>query len=526
MPCSHRGPWTAPSAQTPSARAARRAALLITLAVVGGFGPAARAAPPADSAEGPAAAERPNIVLVLADDLGYGDLGCYGGQTIRTPRLDRLAREGTRFTDFYVAQAVCTASRAALLTGCYPTRVSLFGALNHESNVGIAAAERLLPELLHQAGYATAIYGKWHLGHRPPFLPTRHGFDEFAGLPYSNDNGPLHPTMRGLPPLPWYEQEQVVSHDPDQSQFTRQLTDRAIAFMERHRERPFFIYLPHIMPHVPIFASEAFRGRSPHGPYADVVEELDQHVGRLVDAIDRLGLGERTLVIFASDNGPFLSYGNHAGSAGPLREGKLTTFEGGVRVPCLMRWTGTIPAGGTCRELAATIDLLPTLARWAGAELPALPIDGRDMRPLILGTPGAKSPHEAYLIYAGDELQAVRSGRWKLHLKHSYLSVHGPPGRDGKPARHGQMAPLAMSNSGLAGIASRHGYTIREQPLALFDLQADVGETRNVAAQHLDVVARLQAVVERARRALGDSLTGVKGSEVRPSGSVAATSPE
>src|SRR5689334_870023 len=290
----------------------------------------------------------PNIVLLFTDDQGYGDVGCFGATKFKTPNLDRMATEGTRFTSFYVAQPVCTASRAALMTGSYSNRVSLFGALNHESNVGIADSEWLLPEMLKAQNYATAIFGKWHLGHRQKFLPTHHGFDEFLGIPYSNDNGPLHPVVHTIPSLPLIDGDKTVELDPDQSQFTRRLTDRAVQFIERNKDRPFLLYVPYIMPHVPIFVSEKFRGQSGAGLYGDVIEELDSGIGEVLAAIKKNGLDDRTLVIFCSDNGPFLSYGNHAGSAGPLREGKLTTFEGGVRVPCIMRWPGQIPTGRTC----------------------------------------------------------------------------------------------------------------------------------------------------------------------------------
>ncbi|HKB38711.1 MAG TPA: sulfatase, partial [Gemmataceae bacterium] len=289
------------------------------------------------------AAERPNVVLILADDQGYGDLGCYGAKDLRTPNLDRLAAEGTRFTNFYVAQPVCTASRAALLTGCYPNRVRMAGALNHTSPTGIHPQETLLSELFKKQGYATAIYGKWHLGMHGPFLPTRRGFDEFFGLPYSNDNGPLHPVTKGIPALPFYENDRVAATDPDQSQFTKEFTGRAIRFIEKNKERPFFVYVPHVMPHVPIFASEKFKGTSQRGLYGDVIEELDSSVGEIMATLKKHNLDEKTLVIYASDNGPFLSYGEHAGSAGNLREGKLTTFEGGVRVPGIMRWPGQVP---------------------------------------------------------------------------------------------------------------------------------------------------------------------------------------
>jgi arylsulfatase len=326
-------------------------------------------------------ARAPNVVLIVADDLGYSDVGCYGAKDIRTPNLDRLAREGTRFTSFCVAQPVCTASRAALLSGCYPNRIGMAGALNHASTTGIHPDEVLLPELCKARGYATALYGKWHLGTRPVFFPTRSGFDVWAGLPYSNDNGPLHPTVGGIPPLPLYEDDRVVETDPDQSQFTRLFTEKAVGFIRAHRARPFFLYVPHVMPHVPIFASETFKGRSGRGLYGDVVEELDWSVGRIVAALADAGVGDDTLVLFLSDNGPFLSYGAHARSAGPFREGKLTTFEGGVRVPFLARWPGKVPAGRVCDELITGLDLLPTIVRLIGAELPKRTMDGRDYAP-------------------------------------------------------------------------------------------------------------------------------------------------
>jgi N-acyl-D-aspartate/D-glutamate deacylase/arylsulfatase A-like enzyme len=472
----------------------------------------------------------PNIVLIYADDLGFSDLGCYGAEGIKTPHIDRLAAEGTRFTSFYVAQPVCTASRAALMSGCYSNRISLFGALNHQSNVGIPESELLLPEICKSRGYATAIFGKWHLGHREKFLPLNHGFDEFLGLPYSNDNGPLHPIVRDIPSLPLIEGNKTAELDPDQSQFTRRFTERAVEFIERNKERPFFLYVPHVMPHVPIFASERFRGRSKAGLYGDVIEELDWSVGEILAAIQRCELDARTLIIFASDNGPFLSYGNHAGTARPLREGKLTTFEGGVRVPCLMRWPSKVPAGRTTNELAATIDLVPTIARLTGhgsrlaprddsisrSEMPT--IDGVDIWPLISGE--GKSPRETFYYYAGDELQAVRSGAWKLHLPHEYLTPAQPPGKDGKPANFANLKPESMQQSGLRGIASRHGYLVKKIELSLFNLDEDVSESRNVAEQHPQIVEQLQKLAEQARAELGDSLTKRTGDGVRPCGSV------
>jgi arylsulfatase A-like enzyme len=472
-------------------------------------------------AGGPRRDERPpNIVIILTDDQGYTDVGCFGAKDLKTPNLDRMAAEGVRLTDFYVSQAVCTASRAALMTGCYPNRVGLQGALNHESRVGISDGEVLLPQLCRSRGYATGIFGKWHLGCFPPFLPTRHGFDEWSGIPYSNDNGPLHPTVRGLPPLPLYENETVVERDPDQRLFTRRITDRAVRFIERNRERPFFLYVPHIMPHIPIHASDAFRGRSARGLYGDVIEELDGSVGEILSALKSNGVDDRTLVVFFSDNGPNLSYGSHGGDSTPFREGKLTTFEGGVRSPFIARWPGVISAGRISREPAMEIDLLPTMARLAGAPRPDHAIDGLDIFPMLTGD--SKSPHEALFFYGGEELQAVRSGGWKLHVAHEYLTVAGPTRTDGKPANFENMKPESMELSGIRGIASRHGYRVEKTPQALYDLAVDPGETRDVSAAHPEVVRRLESFLEKERAELGDSLTGRKGSGVRPVGRLEA----
>jgi len=465
------------------------------------------------------AADRPNLVLIFVDDLGYGDIGCYGAKKIRTPNIDRLAREGMRFTDFYVSQPVCSASRASLLTGAYANRVSLEGALNPTSTIGIHDNEYLLSEMLKEHGYATALFGKWHLGHQPRFSPLRHGFDEYFGIPYPNDSSKYHPTIRTYPPLPLIDGERVVAEEPDQSQFTRSFTERSLRFIERNKDRPFFLYLAHVMPHVPIFASEKFRGKSAGGLYGDVVEELDWSVGEVLAALKRQGLEERTLVIFTSDNGPFLSYGNHAGSAGPLRGGKLTTFEGGVRVPALMRWPGRIPAGRVSREIATAMDFMPTMAAQVGAKLPNR-IDGHDILPLLEGKSGAKSPYEAFYYYAGTELQAVRSGDWKLHLPHRYLEVDGEPGRDGKPANFANIKPDSPEKFGLDGIASRHGYRVETIGRALYNLKDDVGEKRDVAKENPDVVRRLEALAEKARQDLGDSLTKRGGTGVRPAGRV------
>ncbi len=466
----------------------------------------------------------PNVVLIFTDDQGYGDVGCYGARDLKTPNMDRLAAEGRRFTSFYVAQAVCTASRAALMSGCYPTRVSMAGALNHTSTVGSHPDEWLLPEMLKDRGYATIILGKWHLGTVPEFAPLQNGFDQFLGIPYSNDNTKYHPVLHAtMPQLPFYDGTEVIERDPDQSLFTRRLTERAVAFIEAEKDRPFFLYMPHVMPHVPIFASDRFEGQSARGVYGDVIEELDWSVGQVLAALEKHGLDGQTLMIFMSDNGPFLSYGEHAGSSGLLREGKLTTFEGGVRTPCLMRWPGTIPAGTVCNAPAMTIDLLPTIAGLVGGRQPQRPIDGKDIQMLMTGDEDVASPHEALFFYAGGELQAVRSGCWKLHFEHDYLTVAGEPGRNGKPSNFDKLTPVSITQSGIYGIASRHGYTVAHTDLVLYHLEKDPGESHNLAADYPDVVERLAHLAEPVRRELGDSLTGSVGNAIRPAGDVATT---
>ncbi len=461
----------------------------------------------------------PNIILIVTDDMGYADLSSQGATTFATPHLDRLASQGTRFTSFYVAQPVCTASRAAFLSGCYANRVSLQGALNHTSKNGIHPEEWLIPEMLKDRGYATSGMGKWHLGTVRQFGPLQNGFDQWLGIPYSNDNTKYHPVLADeMPPLPLYDGEEVIELDPDQSLFTRRFTERAVSFIEQNAEQPFFLYIPHVMPHVPIFASEEFRGRTEHGLYGDVIEELDWSVGQIMQTLDRLQIADNTLVIFFSDNGPWPSYGEHVGSAGPFREGKLTTFEGGVRVPCIMRWPGQIPAGRVCDEMLMAIDLLPTLTKIVGGKLPEKKIDGKDIGPVLLGAEGATTPHEALFFYGGTELQAVRSGKWKLHFPHPYITVAGEPGKGGKPSNWGKQSPRSITQSGIEGIASRHGGRVEQIELSLFDLEEDAGETQNLAPQHPEIVARLQKLAEPIRQELGDTLTGTQGTEVRQAG--------
>lgn len=431
----------------------------------------------------------PNVVVIFTDDQGWADIGLQGAEGFTTPHLDRMAREGARLTSFYAAQPVCSASRAALLTGRYPNRVGIAGALGPNAAHGIAEEETTLAELCRSRGYATAIFGKWHLGHRPEFLPTRHGFDEYYGIPYSNDMWPFHPeSPKAWVDLPTIEGETVVGLNTDQNRFTNDFTERAVAFIEAHRDEPFFLYVAHPMPHVPLHASSSFRGRSEHGLYGDVIEEIDDSVGRILSTLKRLRIDDDTLVIYSSDNGPWLSYGNHAGSTGPLREGKGTTFEGGVRVPFLARWPGHVPAGVVCDEPAMTIDVLPTVARVIGAELPALPLDGRDIWPLIAGEPDARSPHEVlFFYYHQNDLEALRSGPWKLHFPHGYRTMRGrAPGADGVPGKY--------------------DYGVRTG-LELYNLDDDIGETTDVADEHPEVMARLQRLADEMREDLGDRLT-------------------
>ena len=415
----------------------------------------------------PAAPEgRPNVVLIFTDDQGYQDLGCFGSPKIKTPNLDSLAAEGRKFTSFYVASPVCTPSRAALLTGCYPKRVGLErGVLFPRSRTGLNPKEITLADLLRDRGYATTCIGKWHLGHLPPFLPARQGFDSYFGIPYSNDMMTQAPDgKRGAVLM---RDEKVIEHATDQRLLTERYTAEALKFIEANRDRPFFLYLPHSMPHTPLHVSDRFKGRSERGLYGDVIECIDWSTGEILKALEKHGLADKTLVIYTSDNGPWLIRGKHGGAALPLREGKGTTYEGGMREPCLMRWPGKIPAKTVCSELATTMDLLPTIAKLAGTKAPTdRVIDGKDIWPLMSGQPGAKTPHEAFFYYSrAGQLSAVRSGKWKLHLKESLYYR-----RRKKPER-----PWTME---------------------LYDLDADIGEKNNVFDRHGDVVKRLKALAK------------------------------
>ena len=457
---------------------------------------------------------KPNFIVVFCDDMGYADIGPFGAEGYDTPHLNRMAREGITFTDFYVGRSFCTPSRAALMTGCIPTRVGIGGNFGPKSTTGLNPDEVTIAEVAKTQGYATACFGKWHLGHRREFLPSNQGFDEFFGIPYSNDMWPFHPGVRHLPMeqrikrwphLPLYEGTQIINQQvmpADQVNLTRQLADRATKFIRQHKDESFLIYLPSPQPHVPLFVSQHYKGKTERGLYGDVVSEIDWAVGQILQTLQDTGIDEKTCVVFTTDNGPWLSYGDHAGSAKPLREGKGTNFEGGFRVPCIMRWPGQIPSGRKCSEVAGTIDLLPTFAALSGALLPANKIDGKNIIDLMTGKTGAKSPHEAFYHYdGGNRLVAVRSGRWKLMFPQTYRTIT-EPGRDGIPGKSEQ----------------------RSIPLSLFDLQTDIGETTNVAQQHRDVVERLTKLADDMRAKLGDGKEN-PGTERRPIGAERSTKP-
>ncbi|MEM9409718.1 MAG: sulfatase [Planctomycetota bacterium] len=455
------------------------------------------------------AGEEMNLVVIFIDDLGYRDIGAFGCDRYPTPSLDRMANEGMRFTDFVTSTAVCSASRAALLTGCYHRRVGISGALGPNARHGLHNREVTLAEIAKQKNYATACFGKWHLGHHQPFLPLQHGFDEYFGLPYSNDMWPFHPDYvdfpeatakrkKGYPDLPLIEGNEIA--DPivtgdDQKQLTTRYTERAVEFINKNHERNFFLYVPHSMVHVPLFVSEKFAGKSGVGLFGDVMMEVDWSVGEILKALESHSIQEKTLVIFTSDNGPWLNYGDHAGSAWPLREGKGTMWEGGYRVPTIFWWPGTIQAGSQCDELASTIDILPTFAKQIGANLPNHEIDGKDIMPLLKSSPDARSPHEEfYLYHAGGELQGVRDRQWKLVFPHRYRTLLGRNGGSGgKPVKYDHV----------------------KSELSLYDLKNDVAESKNVILEYPDEASRLQIAAQRARDTLGDKLTKTQGTKIR-----------
>jgi arylsulfatase A len=448
-----------------------------------------------------APAKKPNVIIILADDLGYDDVGCYwtpdkrpGFEKIQTPNIDRLAIEGVRFMDYYAPSSVCTPSRAALMTGCYPVRVGMssFGPKGNADVLSNAHAEGLNPdevtlaEILKGRGYATACVGKWHLGHLAPFSPRQHGFDAFYGMMFPND----------MKPFVLHRDETVIEPHPDQKTLNEQFTEEAVKFVRAKREEPFFLYLSYSAPHIPLHVPDRLRGKSARGLYGDVVEHLDSGVGEVLKALDETGLADQTIVVFTSDNGPD-TRGPYQkrGQAFPLRAAKATTREGGVRVPCLMRWPGRIPAGLVCREIASAMDVLPTVAGITGVQPPQdRIIDGKDILPLMT-KPGAPSPHDAFFYYNGEKLEAVRSANWKLVFPRTAM--------DDTPYERKQ---------GTAKEALL--------PEALYDLAANVGETKDLIRQHPEVAQRLSALAKRMREEIGDSATNQKGKNRRPVGRV------
>jgi arylsulfatase A-like enzyme len=437
----------------------------------------------------PATAAPPNVLLIFVDDMGYGDLGCFGSEKIRTPHIDRLAKEGRKFTSFMVASPVCTPSRAALLTGCYPKRVGLHQhVLFPTSTKGLHPAEHTLADHLKAQGYATACFGKWHLGHHPEVLPTANGFDTYFGIPYSNDMN--HPDNKGKPKggqegmdilwndpnstltqwqTPLFQDTEIVELPVDQRTITRRYTQKAIDFVKAHRDQPFFIYLPHSMPHIPLYVPDEVRDPNPLNAYTNTIEHIDTEVGRLLTTLDELNLAQNTLVIFTSDNGPWLPFKHHGGSAGPLRDGKGTTFEGGQRVPFLIRGPG-IPADTTCPELIASIDVLPSIAALTTTPLPTdKKIDGLDVSALWKGA-ATTSPRNEFLFYtAQGELEGIRQGQWKLLVKQANSGS-----KKGKAPKANKASPPAPS-------------------FLLFDLANDLGEQTNLADSQPEQVTALRS---------------------------------
>ena len=438
----------------------------------------------------------PNIIIIFTDDQGYGDVGCYGAEGFVTPNIDSMAKEGILFTDFYVSQAVCSASRASLMTGSYAERVGVQGALSPWNVTGLDPNRETIAKLLKRYGYTNAIFGKWHLGHKEKYLPLQNGFDEYAGLICSNDMWPVDYDGNPLigekrsyyPPMAFWRGNEPSEHIgslKDQGKLTTKITELAVDFISRNKNNPFFLYVPHPMPHQPIAVSEKFEGKSELGLYGDVIMEIDWSVGQILEALKTNDIDDNTLVIYASDNGPWLNYGEWGGSAGPLREGKGTMWEGGARVPCVMRWPKTINSGQINNKIAATIDIYPTIADIVGHKEFKNKIDGVSLMPILEELPEAEPRNELYYYY-GKELIAVRKGKWKLVFPHTYRSYENvEPGKDLHPGPYGR---------GKAG-------------LELYDLANDIGERVDLAQTYPDVVMDLEILGEKARSILGDKLT-------------------
>ena len=445
---------------------------------------------------------KPNIVFILTDDLGYADLSSYGSEFINTPHLDDMALDGAKLTSYYSSQAVCSASRAAILTGAYSNRIGINGAFGPKSKRGINKKELLISEMLKENGYKTGIFGKWHLGDADIFLPTRHGFDEFFGILFSNDMWPFHPEIPHAFPddLLLYKNENPIETLIDQSDLTKRITDESIRFINENKNNPFFLYIPHPQPHVPLFASKEFKGSTGKGLYADVITEIDFSVGRVLKALDDNGLSENTIVVFTSDNGPWLSYGDHAGSSGIFREGKGTAWEGGQRVPCIVKYPNKINSGTVIDEPLMGIDWLPTFANVTGSRMSSNKIDGKNIWPLLISET-SKSPHEAlYFYYRANELHAVRSGEWKLYFPRSYRSLNGRNGgKDGIPVKYEENV-------------------VNEKQL--YNLKEDPSELNNILNDHPNIVSKLEKMGNLARYDLGDKLTNVEGIGIRDVGTI------
>lgn len=444
---------------------------------------------------------QPNIIIIMTDDQGYQDVACYGSPDIETPHLDQMAREGVMLTDFYAAQAVCSASRAGLMTGCYPNRLGVHGAFMPNSKKGLHSEETTIAEMLKEQDYATAIFGKWHLGDHPKFLPLQHGFDEYFGIPYSNDMWPHHPQQGPVfdfDILPLIKGNEVIDTLDDQSMLTTQITEHSVDFIKRNKDNPFFLYVAHPQPHVPLFVSDKFKGKSKRGLYGDVIMEIDWSVGQILAALKENNIDDNTLVIFTSDNGPWLNYGEHSGSALPLREGKGTAWEGGQREPCIIRYPKKIKAGGTINTALMNIDLLPTIAHLTNATLPQIDIDGKNAWSVIVGESN-ESPQEAYYFYYKvNELHGVRYKNWKMYFPHVYRSLNGREGgKDGLPVNYDQNT--------LANIE-------------LYNLETDKSETLNVAKDHPEVIKKMTALADEMRLKLGDSLLDMAGKDSRAIG--------
>ncbi len=442
-----------------------------------------------------------NFIVVYLDDMGYGDLTLTGAQGYKTPNIDKMAKEGVFFTSFYSPQAVSSASRAGLLTGCYPNRIGMSGAIDHTAKIGISEEEETIASVLKEKGYTCGAFGKWHLGYQKQFLPIHHGFDEFYGIPYSHDMSPNHPVTKNYyPPLPLIEGDEVIATSPDITQFTTKFTERTIDFIRRNKSHPFFAYLAQPLPHVPLAVSDKFKGKSKQGLYGDVMMEIDWSMGQILQALKDLKLDDNTLVIFTSDNGPWLNYGNHAGSTGGLREGKGTSYEGGQRLPCIMRWKGKIPEGLVCNNLASGIDILPTIATIAGAPLPKKKIDGVNILPLMMGN-FEENPRKSFLYYyRRNSLEAVRNETFKLVFNHPGRTYEGfLPGKDGMPGG-------ANENFNFTG--------------GLYDMRRDPGERYDVSKMYPEIVEKLELIAREAREDLGDDIAGSQGKNRRSPGRV------